>query len=110
VALLAVARLVEAPDEGRLAQGLAQQPQPTRADGFHRPLGIGQEMVERLRVQVDGLAQPRQGLAPRLGQQAQVQGGERLKMPHVVKQGSRLGAILVDEGHRRGGRARFAHG
>jgi hypothetical protein len=110
VALLAVAGLVDTEDEGRLAQCVPQQPQAALAEGFHRPLGIGQEMVERLRVQVDSLAQPRERFAPRLGQQAQVQGGELLKVPHVMEQVAIPRALLVDEAHRRGGRACLAHG
>ena len=36
---------------------------------LHRPVGVGQKVVQRLGVDVDGLAQPRQGLVPGLGQQ-----------------------------------------
>jgi hypothetical protein len=44
-----------------------------------------------------------------LGQQAQVQRGELLKMPDVVEQRSIPRALLVDEAHRRGGWARLTH-
>jgi hypothetical protein len=109
VPVLAVARLVDAQDEGRRAYGLAQQFQPALAQRFHRPLRVGQEVVQGLRVHVDGLAQARQGLASRLGEQSQVEGGELLKVPHVVEQIAIPRALLVDEGHRRGRRARLAH-
>jgi len=67
-------------------------------------------MVQRLGVGVDGRAQARQRLVPGLGQQSEVEGGKLLKMPDVLEQVAILGALLVDEGHRRGGRAHFAHG
>src|SRR5260221_11324720 len=47
---------------------------------------------------------------PGLGQQPAVEGGERLDVPHVVKQRAIRGTILLDEGHRRGGRAHAGHG
>ena len=170
MAVLAVARLVEAPDERRLAHGLAEPLQSSPAGRFHRPLGIGQEVVEGLGIGMDGVAQPRQRRAPRLRQQPQGDGGELLKVPHVVQQVTLPQvtlpqvtlpqvtlpqvtlpqvtlpqvtlpqvtlpqvtlpqvtlpqvtlpqvtlpqvtlprALLVEEGHRRGGRARLAHG
>jgi len=112
-AFLAVAwfaRLVEAQDERGLAQRLAQQSEPLGADRLHRPLGLGQKVMERLRVGMDGRAQAGQGLAARLGQQPQVQGSELLAVAHVVEQGTILGAVLVDEGHRRGSRTHTGHG
>jgi hypothetical protein len=45
-----------------------------------------------------------------LGEQAQMERRERLTVAHMRKQRALLGAILVDEGHRWGGRARSAHG
>ncbi len=110
VPLLAVPGLVEAQDERRLAQCLAQQGEPLGADRLHRPRGLGQKVVQRLGVGVDGRAQARQGLAPRLGEQAQVQRGELLEVAHVVEQAALMGAVLVEEGHRRGSRTHTGHG
>ena len=59
---------------------------------------------------MDRLAQARQGLAPRLGEQAQMEGGELLEVPHIREQAALLGTVLVDEGHRRGGWADPGHG
>jgi hypothetical protein len=66
--------------------------------------------MQGLGVRVHGLAQSRQGLVAGLRQQPQVQRGELLKVPHVMKQRTVLRAVLVDEGHRRGGRTRPGHG
>jgi hypothetical protein len=103
VAFLPVPRLVDAEDEGRAAQSVAQQLQPLRAQRLHRPVGIGEEVVQGLGVGMDGLAQARQRLVPGLGEQTEVEGRELLEVPDVMKQRSILGTILVDEGHRRGG-------
>jgi hypothetical protein len=87
----------------------AQQLQPSLPERFYRPLGMGQEVVEGLRIGRDRLAQPRQGLAPCLGQEAQMQGSDLLKMPHVSEQVALPRAVVVDEGHRWGSWARLAH-
>jgi len=110
VPLLAVPRLVQTQHEGRVPQRLAHQLQPLGAHRLHRPVGVGQAMVQRLGVSVDRRAQAWQRLVPGLGQQSEVEGGKLLKMPDVLEQVALLGALLVDEGHRRGGRAHFAHG
>ncbi len=109
VPLLAVTRLVDAPDEGRLADRLAPQVEPLGSHLLHRPLRVGQDVMGGLRVYVDDLAEAWQGLASRLGQQPQVQRGELLEVPHMVEQVAIPGAILVDEAHRRRRRARLAH-
>jgi hypothetical protein len=85
VALSAIPGLINAQDERRLAQRLAQQSEPLGADRLHRPRGLGQKVMQRLRVSVRGRAQAGQGLAPRLGQQPQVQGAELLEMAHLVE-------------------------
>jgi hypothetical protein len=109
VPLLAISRLVDAQDEGRVPDCLAQQLEPLGPQIRDRPLGLGQKMVQRLRVGVHGLAQPRQRLVPRLGQQSQVERGEVLEVAHILEEEAVLGTVLVDESHRRGGRARLAH-
>jgi hypothetical protein len=85
VPLLAVAGLVETEDEGRLPQRLAQQLQPPAPQRRHRPAGVGQKVVQCLGVGVDGLAQPRQGLVPGLGQQSHVERGEVLEVAHILQ-------------------------
>jgi hypothetical protein len=85
VPLLAVPRLVDAQDEGRVPDCLAQQLEPLGPQIRDRPLGLGQEVVQRLRVGVHGLAQPRQRLVPRFGEQAQVQRRELFKVAHVAE-------------------------
>src|SRR5258707_7527413 len=110
VSLLAVPRLVQAQDEGRVPQRLAQQLQPLGAHRLHGPVGVGQEMVQRLGVSVDRRAQAWQRLVPRLGQQSKMQSSELLEVPHVWEQAAILGAILVDEGHRGSGWAHAGHG
>jgi hypothetical protein len=65
--------------------------------------------MQGLRIGVHRLAQPRQGLATGLGQEAQMQGSELLKMPHVPEQVALPRAVVVDEGHRWGSWARLAH-
>jgi hypothetical protein len=109
VAFLAVAGLVEAQDERRCAQGLAQEAQPSLPEGLHRPLGMGQEVVEGLWVGVDGLAEAWQRLASRLGQEAEVQGSKLLEVPHVMEQVAIPRAVVVNESHRWGSWARLAH-
>ena len=71
---------------------------------------MGENVVQGLRVDVDRLAQARQRLAPRLGEQAEVQGRELFEVPDILEQAAIRGALLVDEGHRRGGRAHAGHG
>src|SRR5260221_7775039 len=110
VAFLAIPRLIEAEDERRLAQRRAEEGEPLGAHCLHRPLGLGQEVMQRLRVGMDGRAQAGQGLAARLGQHAQVQGGELLKVPDVVKQRAIVGAVLVDKGYRWDSRTYTGHG
>src|SRR5260221_13130009 len=39
-----------------------------------------------------------------------MQSGELLEVPHVVEQPAILGTVLVDEGHRGGGRTHAGHG
>jgi hypothetical protein len=109
VPLLAITCLVDAQDEGGLANRLAQQLQPSLPERIHRPFGIGQKVMQGLRIGVDRLAQPRQGLATGLGQEAQMQDSELLKMPHVPEQVAIPRAVVVDEGYRWGSWARLAH-
>jgi hypothetical protein len=103
VAFLAVAGLVQTQGERGHPQRLAQQRQPCGPQVRHRPRGLGQEVMQRLRVGVHRLAQPGQRLAPRLRQQAQVESGELLEVPDMVKQRANVGTVLVDAGHRWGG-------
>jgi hypothetical protein len=39
-----------------------------------------------------------------------MQGGELLEVPHILKQRPKVLAVLVNKGHRRGGRTRPSHG
>ncbi len=110
VPLFAIPSLIEAQDQRRLAQRLAQQLQPRAAQRLHRPVGMGQEMVEGLRVDRHRLPQAWQGLTTGLRQQPQVQGGELLEVPHVVEQAALRGALVVAVGHRRGGGAHAGQG
>ena len=57
MALLAVARLIDAADDRRLAQRLAQQLQALGTQRLHRPVGLGEEVMQGLRIHVRGLAQ-----------------------------------------------------
>ena len=50
LALLAIAGLVETEDEGGLTQRLTGQFQPHGAQRLHRPVGVGEEMVQRLGI------------------------------------------------------------
>ena len=59
---------------------------------------MGQKVVEGLRVHVDGLAQPRQGLAPRLGQYAQMQRGELAEAVQEVTN-EHVELAYVDQGY-----------
>jgi hypothetical protein len=108
--LLAVPRLVQAQNEGGVPQRLAQQLHPLGAHRLHGPIGVGQEVLQRLGVSMDRLAQTWQRLVSGLGQQSKLQSGELLEVPDVVDQAAILGTVLVDEGHRWGGRAHAGHG
>ena len=110
VPLLAVARLVQTHNDRPVAQCLTEQLQPLAAQRLHRPVGMREEVVQRLRVGVDRLAQTWQGLPPRLGEQAKMEGGELLEVPYVLEQTELLGTVLIDAGHRRGRRAHAGHG
>src|SRR5258708_31818833 len=66
--------------------------------------------MEGLRVDMHRLPQLWQRLAARLSQQTEMEGGELLEVPHVVEQAAIVGAVLVNEGHRRGGGAHAGHG
>jgi hypothetical protein len=57
VPFLAVAGLIQTQDAGRRAQRLAQQVEPLTAQRLHRPLRLGQEVVQGLGLGMDGLAQ-----------------------------------------------------
>ena len=109
-ALLAVAGLVDTQHERSSAQRLAQQVQALCPQLLNRPLGIGQEVMQRLRVGLGRLGQPRQRLALGLGQQAEVQLGELLEMPHVVEHRALVSALVVDEANGTGCFTHFGHG
>jgi len=66
--------------------------------------------VEGLRVRLRRLGQARQRLALGLGDQAQLEAGELLKLPDIGKHRLVVGAVVVDEGHGRGRFAGFGHG
>lgn len=108
--LLAIPGLIEAHDERCAPQRLAPPLQPRAAQCLHRPVGMGEKGVESLWVDGHRLAPARQGLTTRLGEQPQVQGAQLLDVPDIVQQPTILGALLIEEGHRRGSWAHARHG
>ena len=110
LALLAIAGLVNAQNERPLPQRLAGELQADRPQRLHRPVGVGDEMVQRLRIRFRRLGQSRQGLAFGLGDQAQLEVGELFKLPDVGKDRAVVGAVVIDKGDGGGGFSRLGHG
>ena len=110
LAFLAIAGLVNTQHDRALPQGAAGELQAHRPQCFHRPVGIGNEMVQRLRIRFRGLGQPRQRLAFGLCHQAELKVGELFKLPDVGKDRAVVGAVVVDEGDDGDSFSQLSHG
>src|SRR5262249_36476251 len=92
--------------DGTAGEGFPPQAPAHGAPLLNGPVGVGQAVLQRLGIGLHRLGQARQRCALRFGQQPQEQLGDLVAVPHVVKDRSVVGTILVDARH---GRRRVAY-
>ena len=110
LALLAIARFVDAQQEWAARERVARQSPADRPQLLQRPVRFREKVMERLMIRLRRLGQARQRLALGLGQQAQFHLRELLEMAHIAKHRPIVRTVLIYKGHRMRRFPCFGHG